>query len=274
VTLSEDSFAFVADLVRRSASIELTAGKESLVEHRLQPLAHEAGVSGVEEYVRTLRMTSHRGEHDRVVEAMTTNETSWFRDITPFRALTGHILPALTAERPHLRSLRVWSAACSTGQEPYSIAMALLQAAPTVLVNITATDISQEVLRRGRAGRYSQLEMNHGLPALMLVQHFTRAGIEWELSQEIRSKVTFSQHNLLKAPPQGGPFDVIFLRNVLIYFDRETRGRVFRRMREVIRPGGFLLLGGAETPLGIDDAWERVHFERGSVYRFDPRRAA
>ncbi|MEP7370385.1 MAG: protein-glutamate O-methyltransferase CheR [Dermatophilaceae bacterium] len=272
MALSEDTFTFVVDLVRRCAAIELTDGKESLVESRLQPLARQAGLASVDEYVQTLHSASRQDEHGRVVEAMTTNETSWFRDVTPFRALTGHVVPALTSDRPHLVSLRVWSAACSTGQEPYSIAMALLEAAPRLGVKITATDISEEVLRRGRAGRYSQLEINHGLPATMLVQHFARAGIEWELSRKVRSKVTFSQQNLLNAPPPGGPFDVIFLRNVLIYFDRETRGKVFRRMHEVIRPGGFLLLGGAETPLGIDDAWERVPFERGSIYRFNPGR--
>lgn len=237
MTLSADTFAFVADLVRRRSAIDLIAGKEYLVESRLAPLARQAGLTGVDEYVQTLRMVPDCAEHDRVVEALTTNETSWFRDINPFRALTGHVIPAVIRDRPGLASLRVWSAGCSTGQEPYSIAMAMFDAAPDLAVSVVATDISPEVLKRARAGRYTQFEINRGLPAAMLVRHFARAGTEWELSQEVRSMVTFSQHNLLDSPPQGGPFDVIFLRNVLFYFGLEARATVLHHMREAIRPG-------------------------------------
>ncbi len=204
MTIAAGTFIFVADLVRRCSGIQLTADKGYLVEARLLPLAHQAGLAGVDEYVDTLRAVPHCAEHDRVVEALATNETSWFRDFTPFQTLTRHVVPALVRDRPALTSIRVWSAACSTGQEPYSIAMALLDAAPDLAVEITATDISQEVLTRGRAGRYSQIEINRGLPVAMLVRHFTRAGTEWELSQEVRSKVTFSQHNLVDTPPRGG----------------------------------------------------------------------
>jgi len=274
VTLSADAFAFVADLVRRRSAIDLIAGKEYLVESRLEPLARQAGLTGVDEYVRSLRMVPYGVEHDRVVEALATNETSWFRDINPFRALTGQVIPALILDRPGLTSVRVWSAGCSTGQEPYSIAMAMFDAAPDLAVSIVATDISQEVLRRARAGLYSQFEINQGLPAAMLVRHFARVGTGWQLSQEVRSVVTFSQHNLLDEPPLGAPFDVVFLRNVLFYFDLESRAKVLRQMREAIRPGGFLLLGAVETPLGIDDSWERVPAERCTVYRFGARRAA
>lgn len=274
MTLSADSFAFVADLVRRRSAIDLIAGKEYLVESRLGPLARQAGLTGVDEYVRGLRMVPYGVELDRVVEAMTTNETSWFRDVNPFRALTGQVVPALVADRPGLTSVRVWSAGCSTGQEPYSIAMAMLDAAPDLTVSIVATDISQEVLRRARAGLYSQYEINQGLPAAMLVRHFARVGTRWQLSQEVRSMVTFSQHNLLDSPRLGAPFDVIFLRNVLFYFDLESRAKVLHRMREAIRPGGFLLLGGVETPRGIDDSWERVPAQRCTFYRFGARRAA
>jgi len=274
VTLSADTFAFVVDLVRRRSAIDLIAGKEYLVESRLEPLARQAGLTGVDEYVQTLRMVPYGVEHDRIVEALTTNETSWFRDINAFRALTGQIIPALILDRPGLTSVRVWSAGCSTGQEPYSIAMALLDAAPDLAVSIVATDISQEVLRCARAGLYSQFELNRGLPAAMLVRHFGRVGTGWQLSQEVRSRVAFSQHNLLDSPPRGAPFDVIFLRNVLFYFDLESRAKVLRQLREAIRPGGFLLLGGVETLLGIDDSWERVPAERCTFYRFGDRRAA
>ena len=274
MTISAGTFTFVADLVRRCSAIELPAGKEYLVESRLLPLVRQADLAGVDEYVDTLRTVPHCAEHDRVVDALTTNETSWFRDFTPFQALTRHVLPTLAAEHPTRTSVRVWSAACSTGQEPYSIAMACLDAAPTLRVDITATDISGQVLARGRAGRYSQVEINRGLPAPMLVRHFARAGTEWELSEQIRCRVTFLQHNLMDPPPSGGRFEVIFLRNVLIYFDPQTRAEVLRRVRSVLAPGGFLLLGATESTFGIQDAWERVAIGHGSLYRLNARGAA
>ncbi|MGV8967668.1 MAG: CheR family methyltransferase [Cellulomonas sp.] len=274
MTLATETFTFVADLVRKRSAIQLEPGKEYLVESRLLPLARHAGLSGVDEYVRGLRAIPRPIEYEKVVEALTTNETSWFRDASPFKALTDHVVPELIRERPILRNLKLWSAACSTGQEAYSIIMALRDSAPNLGVQITATDLSEQVLARARAGRYSQLEINRGLPAKMLVEHFTRVGIEWELSQQIRRSVTFSRHNLLHAPPAGGPFDIVFLRNVLIYFDLATKQEVLRRVQSVVRPGGYLLLGGAETTIGVDDAWERVPVGRSSVYRLNARRAA
>jgi chemotaxis protein methyltransferase CheR len=274
VAISAATFTFVADLVHRCSGLQLTAGKEYLVEARLLPLARQGDHGGVDEYVETLRQVPHGAENDRVVEALTTNETSWFRDFTPFQALTRQVIPALRRAHPAVTTVRVWSAGCSSGQEPYSIAMAMLDGYPGLKVEITATDISQEALRRARAGRYSQIEINRGLPAAMLVRHFTRVGTEWEVSQQVRSKVAFSQNNLLQARPQGGPFDVIFLRNVLIYFDTETRARVLRRVRGVMGAGGFLLLGAAESTLGIEDVWERVPAGRGSLYRVNTLGAA
>ena len=274
MSISAGTFTFVADLVRRCSAIELPAGKEYLVESRLLPLVRQADLAGVDEYVATLRTVPHSAEHDRVVDALTTNETSWFRDFTPFQALTQHVVPTLAADHPDQRSLRVWSAACSTGQEPYSIAMALLDCAATRSVQITATDISREVLGRGRAGRYSQVEINRGLPAAMLVRHFARAGTEWELSKAMRSRVTFTQHNLLDPPPAGGPFDIIFLRNVLIYFDLATRREVLGRVRAVLAPRGFLLLGATESTFGIEDTWEHVAIGPGALYRSNTRSSA
>jgi chemotaxis protein methyltransferase CheR len=274
VTLAPDTFTFVADLVRQRSAIQLEAGKEYLVESRLLPLARDAQLPTVDAYVRVLRSVPRQLEYDRVVEALTTNETSWYRDVAPFKALTDHVVPELLAARPGTSSLKIWSAACSTGQEAYSIGMTLLDSAPNLRVQITATDLSEEVLTRGRAGRYSQLEVNRGLPAPMLVKHFTRSGTEWEISQRLRSMVMFSKNNLLHAPPAGGPFDVVFLRNVLIYFDLATKRDVLRRARSVVRPGGYLFLGAAETTIGIDDGWERIPVGRSSVYRLNPRRAA
>ena len=205
---------------------------------------------------------------------MTTNETSWFRDSQPFDALRSTIVPTLLEGRIVPR-LDVWSAACSTGQEPYSIAMMLDELLPEhALVQILATDLSNEVLDKARAGSYTQLEVNRGLPAPYLVKHFRREGAAWRIDERLRSRVRFLRHNLLDAAPAGGPFDVVFLRNVLIYFDLPVKQQILRRMAQVMRPGGFLVLGAAETTVGVDDAWERVPAGRTSVYRLAPGRTS
>ena len=276
MSLSPDTFTFVADLVRRRSAIQLESGKEYLVESRLLPLARHAGVADVDAYVRALRNAPRPVDLEAVVEALTTTETSWFRDAQPFQALADHVVPALLDGRPGFGAptLRIWSAACSSGQEPYSIAMVLADAVPHVQLRILASDLSQQMVDRARAGRYSQLEVNRGLPAPMLVRHFTRAGVDWEIAANLRQSITFQKHNLLDTPPTGGPFDVVFLRNVLIYFDLATKREVLRRVQQVLRPGGYLLLGAAETTIGIDEGWERVAAGRGSVYRLAARRAA
>jgi len=267
MSVSTESFAYVADLVRAQSAIQLGPGKEYLVESRLLPLARERGHSGpgaVDEYVRTVRRGADPGELTKVVEAMTTNETSWFRDTTPFTVLQQEILPAVRADNPG--QLRIWSAACSTGQEPYSMIMTLLDGGERRF-SVVATDLATDVLARARAGEYSQLEVNRGLPAPMLVKYFDRAGAGWRVKPELRSFVSFAQHNLLGPPPSGGPFDVVFMRNVLIYFDAATKRDILVRLRRVMRPGGYLVLGAAETTMGIDDTWQRVPGSRGPVYR-------
>ena len=273
MTLAPDTFRWVADLVRRRSAIQLETGKEYLVESRLLPLARAAGLTDVDAYVRSVRTSAPVAVLEAVVEALTTNETSWFRDAQPFTSLSEHIVPELRGPAGG-GQVRIWSAACSTGQESYSIAMVLGDLATAGRLQVIGTDLNQQVLARARSGRYSQLEINRGLPAPMLVKHFTRAGADWEVSPALRSSVSFAQHNLLDAPPPGGPFDVVFLRNVLIYFDLATKRDILRRVRQVIRPGGYLRLGAAETTIGIDDEWERVSLGRGSGYRLATRRAA
>jgi len=267
MSVSAETFGYVADLVRTQSAIQLAPGKEYLVESRLLPLAREKGLIGptaVDAYVREVRRGLDRSEVTRVVEALTTNETSWFRDSSPFAALRQHMVPAVRKQQPG--NLRIWSAACSTGQEPYSIVMSLLEANETRF-SVLATDLSSAVLAQARRGEYSQLEMNRGLPAPMLVRYFGRAGAGWAVKDDVRKYVSFAQHNLLQPPPAGGPFDVVFLRNVLIYFDAATKRDILSRIRRAMRPGAFLVLGPAESMVGIDDAWQRVATTSGSVYR-------
>lgn len=268
MALTPDAFGWVADLVRRRSAIVLPAGKEYLVESRLLPLAKQHGKSDVQDFVGMARTGRDERLLRSIVEALTTNETSWFRDNTPFVALRQQIVPDLLAARPRPAHLKVWSAACSTGQEPYSLAMTLAEALPPqATFEILATDLSQHVLDRASTGRYSQLEVNRGLPAPLLVRHFTRVGAEWEISQALRSRVTFRQHNLLDPAPVVGKVDVILLRNVLIYFDLPTKQAILRRMAGVLAADGVLLLGAAETTIGVDTAWERVQLGSGSAYR-------
>ena len=268
MAVSAESFAFVADLVRRRSAIQLAPGKEYLVESRLLALARADGFPDVDAYVTSVRSGAKETEYVRVVEALTTNETSWFRDSGPFSALRSYVVPEVMASRGPGPRLKVWSAACSTGQEPYSIAMTLADCLPHgVTADILATDLSEQVLAKAREGRYSQLEVNRGLPAAMLVRHLTRSGAEWQVSQELRGLVTFRAHNLLDTPPAGGPFDVVFLRNVLIYFDLATKKAILERLRRVMRPDGVLVLGSAETTIGVDDAWVRIPVGGGSVFR-------
>lgn len=268
MSLSTSDFDFVSALVRRESAIVLAPGKEYLVEARLLPLARKAGVASVAEFVTKLRQRTCRDSEARIVDAMTTNETSWFRDREPFTALTDTVLPALLAKRGAAGTLRVWSAACSTGQEPYTLAMVLQDALPTGWsFDILATDLSSEVLERARTGRFSQIEMNRGLPAPMLVRHFTRAGTEWQVADELRRKITFKSMNLAADFPSMGPFDIVFLRNVLIYFDPATKRTVLGRVRSVMRPDAWLFLGAAETTIGIREDFQRVTTGRSSAYQ-------
>jgi chemotaxis protein methyltransferase CheR len=269
MTLTATSFDWVRQLVHRESAIVLQPGKEYLVEARLLPMAQQRGLRGVSELVDAVRLRPDAATTRRIVEALTTNETSWFRDGDPFTALTGTVLPALAADRRPDERLSVWSAACSSGQEPYTIAMLVSDALPDAArrISITATDLSRQMVERTRAGRFSQLEVNRGLPASMLVRHFTRTGSEWEISPALRRMVTATECNLAAPLPRMGPFDVVYLRNVLIYFDLATKQAILRRVRELMRPDGWLFLGAAETTLGVDDDWERVALGRGSAYR-------
>jgi chemotaxis protein methyltransferase CheR len=268
-TLARADFDYIRDVVRKQSAIVLEPGKEYLVESRLLPIARDTGGS-IAALVSQMRREPAGVLTAKVVDAMTTNETSFFRDNHPFEALAKHVVPDLVRTRAAERRLSFWCGASSSGQEPYTIAMVLRDALaghPGWTTSLLATDLSAEMLARTKAARYSQLEVNRGLPVTMLVKHFDKVGTEWVVKPELRSTVQTRPLNLAVPFPAMGPFDVVFLRNVLIYFDTPTKKAVLDRVRRVLRPGGYLFLGGAETTLTIDDAWERVVLDRATAYR-------
>ncbi|WP_033346643.1 CheR family methyltransferase [Catenuloplanes japonicus] len=268
MTLSQQDFSFVAGLVRREASIVLAPGKEYLVEARLIPVARQVGAASVTEFLANIQRRPDPTHQRMIVDALTTNETSWFRDREPFTALTEQLLPELIGARATSRKLRFWSAACSSGQEPYSLAITLQQALPAGWnYEIVGSDISTEMIKRAEAGEFSQVEINRGLPAAQLVHYFERAGAHWRIAPSLRRNVSFTRLNLTAPLPPMPPFDVVFLRNVLIYFDVDTKRTVLRNIGRMLRPDGWLFLGAAETTIGIDDNYERVVAGRTSAYR-------
>ena len=262
----------VISLVHRRAGIALDRSKEYLVEARLAALARQKQMASVAEVVAKLRASGDADLEWAIVTAMTTNETSFLRDLYPFEALKNRVLPELLARRTGNRRLSIWCAASSTGQEPYSIAMLLREHFPHLCewdLSFLASDLSPDVLARARAGRFSQLEVNRGLPAKWLVKYFQKRGEEWELIPEIRKMVNFRQINLLETWPIMPPLDLVFLRNVLIYFDQATKKQILGRLRRVIQPDGYLFLGNAETTLNIDDQFQRSKFEKSNCYMLD-----
>ena len=200
---------------------------------------------------------------------MTTNETSFFRDLHPFDALKKTLLPELVIKRGGERILNFWCAAASSGQEPYTVALLLREHFPLLAdwtIRFIATDLSAEMVERSRAGRYSQLEMNRGMPAAFLVKYFQRQGVEWQVKEEIRAMIEFRQLDLVRAWPSMPPLDIIFMRNVLIYFDVATKKAILAKVRRLLRPDGYLFLGAAETTLNLDDNFERRQLDKAGCY--------
>jgi chemotaxis protein methyltransferase CheR len=258
-------YDFLRKLLRERSGLDLSADKQYLIESRLIPLAKKAGLPGIAELVQKLKNGTESLVAE-VVEAMTTNETFFFRDKVPFDHLREAILPTLIQSRAARRHLRIWCAASSSGQEPYSIAMCIKEFAAQLAgwrIEIVATDLSQAVLEKSKAGLFSQFEVQRGLPIQMLVKHFTQVGEMWQLSSEIRAMVQHRQLNLLQDFGHLGVFDVVFCRNVLIYFDQETKAGVFERISKVMQPDGVLALGAAESVVGISDAFKPYPDRRG-----------
>ena len=265
--MTPTDYEFLRRFLKERSGLDLSADKQYLVESRLLPLARKANLPGLPELVAKLKGGADALTTE-VVEAMTTNETFFFRDKVPFDHLRGTILPELLQARAGRRSLRIWCAASSTGQEPYSIAMCLKEMSPTLAgwrVEILATDLSQAVLEKSKSGMFSQFEVQRGLPIQMLVKYFTQTGEFWQLNADIRAMVQFRQLNLLQDFSHLGAFDVVFCRNVLIYFDQHTKIGIFNRLARLMEPDGFLVLGAAETVVGLSDAF-KPHPERRGLY--------
>ena len=272
--MTPTDYEYLRKFLKERSGLDLSADKQYLIESRLLPLARKASLPGIPDLVLKIRNGDGRLATD-VVEAMTTNETFFFRDKIPFEHLRQTILPALVQARAQRRTLRIWCAASSTGQEPSSIAMCVKEFAALIgwRVEILATDLSHEVLEKSRAGIYSQFEVQRGLPIQMLVRYFTQIGELWQLNPDIRAMVTHRQLNLLEDFSHIGMFDVIFCRNVLIYFDQPTKTGVFERLARSIEPDGVLTLGAAESVVGISDAFKPCPDRRG-IYRPNPDRSA
>ncbi len=271
--MTTEDFHFIRDLLVAEAGIELEPGKGYLVESRLLPVAQRAGLPSLEALIDHLRQEGKNGLNREVVHAMTINETSFFRDRHPFEALRHAVLPELIRRRAAVSQLNIWSAACSTGQEPYTVAMLLREYFPELnrwKVRLVASDLCHEVLAKAREGRYTQLEINRGLPPALLAKYFQPDQGEWLIKEEIRRRIEFQPFNLTKEWPPMPPWDLVLLRNVLIYFSQGARQRVLQRACQRLHPDGYLFLGTAENPLLLEPALERVTLGKCSCYR--PRR--
>ncbi len=273
--MTPPDYEYLRKLLRDQSGLDLSTDKQYLIESRLLPLARKAGLPGISDLVQKMKGGSN-ALITQVVEAMTTNETFFFRDKVPFDHFRDTIMPEMLKLRAARKSLRIWCAAGSTGQEPYSLAMCLKEMSAALSgwrIEILATDLSQEVLEKSRTGIYSQFEVQRGLPIQMLVKYFKQIGELWQINPDIRAMVTHRQLNLLHDFGQLGSFDVIFCRNVLIYFDQETKANIFGRLARAMEPDGFLVLGAAETVVGLTEAFKPIGDRRG-LYRPNDARVA
>jgi chemotaxis protein methyltransferase CheR len=259
--MTDQDFDFIRQLLRQRSAIVLETGKQYLVESRLTPLVRRLNLGSIGELVHELRTRPADGLQGQVAEALATNETSFFRDHHPFETLRKTVLPELVRRRGGERRLNLWCAGCASGQEPYSLALLLQEHFPELAgwkVALLASDFSRDILARARAGRYNQIEVNRGLPAALLVKYFRQHGTDWQLEADVRGRVDFQEINLVQPWPPLPRMDLILIRNVLIYFDVETKKAILDRLARSLRPDGYLLLGGAETTLNLSDRFRRV----------------
>ena len=268
--ITQAQFEFVRKFIKENAAIVLDAGKEYLVETRLMPVAQQEGMQDLSALIVALGNKANPRLQSRVIEAMTTNETSFFRDFHPFETLKKEILPPIIKAREATKELRIWCAATSSGQEPYSLSMLLKESFPQLAnwhVRIVCTDISEEMLERTRMGVYSQLEVNRGLPVALLMKYFKQDGTKFHISDELKKPLELRTINLAGMWPNIGQMDLVLIRNVLIYFDLETKRGILQKIRNVLKDDGYLFLGATETTINIDDTFEVMHLAKTSCYK-------
>ncbi|MBI1775958.1 MAG: protein-glutamate O-methyltransferase [Proteobacteria bacterium] len=264
--MQTDAFQFLAGLVKDRSGIVLTPDKVYLLESRLMPIARRLGQASLDDLVARARSREVPSVLDEIVEAMTTNESLFFRDVKPFDQFRRVALPKLIEARAGARQLKIWSAACSSGQEPYSLAMVLAEEANRLQgwrVDVLGTDLSKAMVERARGGVYSQFEVQRGMPAPMLAKYFVQDGEKWSVASTLRPMTRFHEFNLLDDPAPLGQFDVVFCRNVLIYFDQPTKAKILEQIARRLPMDGLLYLGGSETVFGITDQFAPVPGERG-----------
>ena len=259
-------YDYLRRLLKERSGLVLAADKQYLVESRLLPVARRAGVAGLGDLVQKLKGSQAEPLVVEVVEAMTTNESFFFRDKTPFEYFRDVIMPALLVARAAQRRIRIWCAAASTGQEPYSLAICLREMSHAIAgwrIDIIATDLSTEVLEKAKSGIYSQFEVQRGLPITMLIKYFTQVGECWQIAPDLRAMVQFKPLNLLSDFAHLGTFDLVLCRNVLIYFDQPTKVGVLERIARITERDGYLILGAAETVVGLTDSFKPLPDRRG-----------
>ncbi|WP_138379768.1 CheR family methyltransferase [Luteithermobacter gelatinilyticus] len=267
-----EDFQLISSILKERSGLVLTEDKVYLLESRLTPIARQKGMETLDDLINEVRLRRKEDLLNEITEAMTTNESFFFRDNTPFDHLRDKVLPELLGARSNVKRLRIWCAAASTGQEPYSIAITLKEMQAKLQgwnIEIVGTDLSQQVLEKARAGLYSQFEVQRGLPIKMLIKYFTQVGEMWQISEELRNMVTYRPFNLLDNFSILGQFDVVFCRNVLIYFDQATKTQVLDRIRSQMPEDGTLFLGAAETVLGVSDKFKPVAGHRGMYMTSD-----
>jgi len=267
---SDNAFAYLRKLIYDNSAIVLEADKRYLLEARLGPMLTRERLASFDELVARLNGSNAGPLRQRVLEAVTTHETSFFRDLHPFEMFRKTVVPRLLNERSASKRLNIWCAASSTGQEPYSIAFIIKECGLQLggwTVDFTATDLSEEVLARARSGLFNQLEVNRGLPVPMLIKHFDKVGLEWQVKADLRKMINFRKVNLMEAWPAMPEMDVVFMRNVLIYVAAATKKRIFDRLARVIRPGGYLFLGTVESTHSLTEQFQPIQVGKAICYQ-------
>ena len=265
--INPENYRFLQQQVYSQVGIVLEDDKHYLFESRLAPIVKRLGLGSINDLCAFLHTEKGAVIAKDVSEAMTTNETYFFRDPAQYEAIRTVLLPKLLEERRNIRTLRFWSAASSTGQEAYSLAMMLLEEKlASWNIQILGTDYSEAVVKRAQSASFQQIEVNRGLPTSLLVKYFTRSGMDWKLSETVRRMASFRTIDLRKSMSTLGPFDLAFCRNVMIYFDDKTKREIMRQLHGTLFRGGWLLLGGAETIFGLDDLFERKNVGNATVY--------